>query len=109
MSHSVSPRLTVCVLASLRVLCAAIGAAAVAERRAAAVSDRPRRGVITRSRDAAPNWPARRDSDEPPPAAAGGCWEDDRRAGRETSATVRCDLAHHGGPDDPLDAARPLV
>src|SRR5688572_5178249 len=109
MSHSVSPRLTVCVLASLRVLCAAIGAAAVAERRAAAVSDRPRREVITRSRGAAPNWPARRDSDEPPPAAAGGCWEDDRRAGSETSTTVPVIWRTPAAPAAPLDAARPLA
>src|SRR5215207_6036866 len=49
-SQSVSPRLTVCVLASLRAPCATAGAMAVAESRAAAVNDRPRREVITRSR-----------------------------------------------------------
>src|SRR5436190_6102295 len=79
MSHSVSPRLTVCVLASLRAPCAAMGAATAAERRAVAVSDRPRREVITRSRGAAPDEQARRNILWLPPAAAGGCSEDDRR------------------------------
>src|SRR5918993_3078155 len=49
-SQSVSPRFTVCVVASLRVPCATAVPVAITERRAAAVNDRPKREVITRSR-----------------------------------------------------------